>query len=169
MKRDQTAHERLIPMLVDIVGARVYLELGTYQGDTIKKVQCPVRIGVDRDIALSLTFPDRFYKMSTQEFIQKCAAECPPFDVVYIDADHGPTAVLADFHGIYPFVADEGLILMHDGNPQTAADTAPGYCDEAWKAIREITEEDEHEYEAVTLPYFPGLTIVRKRVQWGPR
>ena len=57
-----------------------------------------------------------------------------------------------------------GLYILHDTNPETEKDAKPGLCDNAWEAAFEISSVEE----AVTLPYCPGLTIVRKRESWGP-
>ena len=153
-------------MLVEGIGARTYLEFGTHENQTIGKVRCERRIGVDTkpltDHPSSIGI--QFFAMTTQQFIKTEAAKHSPYDVVFIDADHSRQAVEADFHGIWPYVSDEGLVLLHDTNPETEADTAPGLCGDAWKFAAFMDDD----YQAVTLPYHPGLTIVRKLVQWGP-
>mgnify|MGYP001611453924 CR=1 FL=1 len=167
MRRYENAHERLVPLLVEVVGAQSYLEFGTGTGETILKVKCPVRIGVDAKVDCLLPFPSQFLRMTTSDFIRYHTETYAPFDVVFIDADHEAESVLADFDGIWPPVSPEGLVLLHDGNPETVADTAPGYCNNAWEAVRALTGRGK--FEMVTLPYHPGLTIVRKRERWGPR
>lgn len=164
MNRAQTAHETLIPLLCEIVGAQKYLEFGTFDNATIGKVKCPVRYGVDTKVTPCEGV--RMFEMTTQEFIAKEAAALAPFDVVFIDANHHPEAVLADFHGIGGYVADEGLVLLHDVNPETWTDTAAGLCDNAWIAAKRLENMGA---EMVVLPYHPGLAIVRKRVMWGPK
>lgn len=106
------------------------------------------------------------FEMTTQDFIVKEAAALAPFDVVFIDANHHPENVLADFLGIAPHVREEGLILLHDVNPETWADTAPGLCDNAWIAAKRLITMGA---EGVVLPYHPGLMIIRKRLVWGPK
>lgn len=163
MNRSQTAHETLIPLLCEIIGAQKYLEFGTHANETIGKVGCPIRYGVD---TAPVDCPGvQMFRMTTQEFIAKEAAALAPFDVVFIDADHHPERVMADFVGIAPYMSNEGLILLHDVNPETWADTAPGLCDNAWLAAQRLITLGA---EAVVLPYHPGLMIVRKRVVWGP-
>lgn len=163
MRRHQTFHETLIPLLVEGVGAQCYLELGVGNNETISKVKCLVRVGVDRIVRPLARVV--LYSMTTTEFIHKHAARHAPYDFVFIDADHSARAVERDFCGIWPHVSPEGLVLLHDTNPEAQADTAPGLCGDAWKAAKKITEC----YEATTLPYQPGLTIVRKRIRWGPK
>jgi len=165
MNRDQTAHERLIPLLVEIVGAESYLELGTYMNDTISKVKCKQKYGVDNQSHYRGAVRDfAFFLMTTEFFIKEYAPNLGPFDFVFIDADHSAEAVQDDLDGIWPHVSEDGLVLLHDTNPETVADTEPGLCGDAWSAVENILAE----YECVTLPYHPGLTIIRKRKQWGP-
>jgi predicted O-methyltransferase YrrM len=163
VKRNQTLHETLIPAIVEGIGAECYLELGTHENETIGKVNCKRRYGVD--INPTYTARVRHYAMTTQHFIEKYADDLAPFDVVFIDADHRYPSVLLDFVGIWPHVADEGLVILHDTNPETKEDTAHGLCGDAWKMAERLVKEGE---EAVTIPYHPGLTIVRKRKTWGP-
>lgn len=168
MTRDQTAHEVIIPMLVAILKARKYVELGVHQNETVSAVReaapdCQV-YAVDRTAPAEFLPGVNYRIMATRGYLEQQAGADGPFDIAFIDADHEATAVLADFEAIWQHMAPEGLVLLHDGNPETVADTAPGYCDSAWEAIRHISQF----HEAVTLPYHPGLTIVRKRVSWGP-
>jgi len=163
MRRDQTFHELLIPLLVNVVGARSYLEFGTHLNETISRVQCEKRYGVDVKPA---AYPGiTMLAMTTAHFIRDYAQSLAPFDFVFLDADHSADAVRRDFEGIWPYVSMEGLILCHDTNPETEADTAPGLCGDAWLFAHSVRET----VEAVTLPYHPGLTIIRKRLGWGPR
>jgi hypothetical protein len=162
MRRDQTAHERLIPLLVEIVGARTYLEIGTHQNQTIGKVACPVRIGVD---PAGVNMPDvTMYKMPCGQFLEAHAESHAPYDVVFIDGDHSASAVRADFMGLWPYVADDGMIILHDMQPEHESDAQPGYCGDSWKMGMHIVGG----YEACTLNYHPGLMLVRKRSRWGP-
>ena len=163
MKRYQTFHEVLIPLLVEGIGAESYLELGTHMNETIGKVRCQKRYGVD---VMPVPCPGaQMYQMTTQEFIREHAPLLAPFDCVFVDACHSATAVMDDISGIWPYVAPEGLVLAHDVNPETVADTDPGFCGDAWRTARALLEL----HEGVVLPYHPGVLILRKRETWGPR
>lgn len=163
MRRDGGFHEILIPVLVKGIGAESYLEFGTANNETIRNVPAPKRYGVDpKCIAIADV---HMFQMTTAEFIANHAAQYAPFDVVFIDADHRKDAVMNDFMGIWPHVSPEGLILFHDTNPETMADTDDGACSDSWKFAWTLCGH----HEAVTLPYHPGLTILRKRMTWGPQ
>lgn len=165
--RDGTFHEWFIPQLVSRMGATRYLELGLYEGVTIRGVRrlspSVACVGVD-------TKPARFpgvetYMMTTDEFFETVAPTLAPFDITFIDADHCADSARKDFKNAMRYTTPDGLVLLHDTNPFTAADTAPGYSGNAWELLDEFNEA---RVEHVTLPYFPGLTIVRKRDKMGP-
>ena len=169
MKRDQTLHEELIPLLVDRLGVKSYLELGIYQNDTIGPVVARCKglaiHGVDINEP-HVRIPGVFYHiMTTSEFISAWASRYAPYDLVFIDADHSAAAASADFLGILKYVSPEGLVLLHDTNPETLADTEPGQCGDSWRLAQIFATAG---YECVTLPYHPGLTIYRKRETYGP-
>ena len=167
MKRNQTFHEEFIPLLVNGIGAKCYLELGVYDFTTIHLVkarnpECRC-IGVDMKRVCEPPVGVEFFEMTTEEFFSEDRGIRP--DVVFIDADHNAKAVKADYLRAYGIVEPDGLILLHDTSPATKADTDPGLCGDAWKVAWRL----HGLVEAVTLPYHPGLTIVRKRVAWGPQ
>ena len=169
MNRDQTLHQELIPLLVDRLGVTSYLEFGIYQNDTIGPVVSRCRnlaihaVDINEPhVRLSGVF---YHIMSTSEFIANHADKYGPYDMVFIDADHCAEAASADFLGIRPYLAPEALVLLHDTNPETMADTDKGACGDSWRLTRIFADVG---YEAVTLPYHPGLTIVRNRVSYGP-
>ena len=168
--RNEPLHCRIIPMLITGLGVKKYLEFGVCDNESLAPATRAILANQGTAIGVDIRQPPyavhgAIYKiMSTADYLASHAAADGPFDMVFIDADHNEAAVAADFLGIWPHVVDDGLVLMHDGNPGTLRDVQPGYCNDAWKAIRKITES----HEAVTLPYHPGLTIVRKRALWGP-
>jgi len=162
VRRNHKLHETLIPAIVKGIGAETYLEFGTYVNSTIEWVKCETRVGVD--IKPVTCDGATMYQMTTKEFIDSHAYKHAPYDVVFIDADHNAKAVLADLLGIWHYVAAEGLVFLHDTNPEKPEDTSLGLCGDAWLAASKIAKN----FESVTLPYHPGLTIIRKRGKWGP-
>jgi predicted O-methyltransferase YrrM len=169
LKRNQTLHERLIPFLARELGVRRYLELGIHENETIKGVAWAlppdsVVVAVDRNAPASRVKGVAYRIMTTSAYLTGPVVEDAPFDLVFIDADHSAEAVMSDFSNVWPYVAPDGLVLLHDTNPETIADTVPGLCGVGWKAAHLLAPE----YESLTLPYHPGLTLIRKRVRWGP-
>lgn len=163
MRRDQTAHERLVPLLVEIIGAQTYLEIGTDRNQTINKVTAPTRIGVDPNMAECAGC--LMFKMTCDEFMLENAAKLAPFDFVFIDADHSADSVRRDFLNLWPLVSADGLVVLHDTSPEHLSDAQPGFCGDAWKFVPYLIGAG---HEACTIGYHPGLTLIRKRSKWGP-
>ena len=163
MKRDQTFHERLIPMLVEGLGAQTYLEVGTHANETIGKVKCQTRIGIDPNMVECEGCI--MFKMTCEEFVLENAAKFAPYDVCFIDAQHDADSVRRDFLSILPYMAADSLMILHDTSPENLSDAQPGFCGDAWKFVPYLLGAG---YETCTLGYHPGLTLVRRRSKWGP-
>ncbi len=171
-RQDQTAHERIIPLLVQVCGARRYLELGVYQGECLIAVasanpDCEC-IGVDRE-PMNFGVPPNV-KLIQSDVYMFFNSISPPtgdlFDAVFIDANHSEESVKEDFNRVWPYVSDNGLILLHDTFPDSKESTSPGLCGTAYLFAGKLGSK--FGLEAVTLPYHPGLTIVRKRTKQVP-
>lgn len=168
MTRDHTLHEQLIPFLVYRLGCQCYLELGVGQNETMRRVAAECvngtrLIGVDRTEPRQREPGVEYFIMTTDEFFRKVDGLRPDF--VFIDADHSAKQAERDFDNSWRIIRPEGLVCLHDTNPATEADTVPGLCGDVWRLARELWMCEK---EAVTLPFHPGLTIVRKRCSWIP-
>ena len=104
----------------------------------------------------------RFFNGTTQQFAQELQKNPLQIDLLFIDADHAKEAILKDFHDYFPFVAPHGLILFHDTHPRDNWMMQRDLCDTAYQAIEELAK-DTTEYELMTIPVNPGLTLCRKR------
>lgn len=163
MKELGAFHETLIPMLVDALDAKVYLEIGTGRNETISKIGCALKFGVDPN---AIDCPGAtMFRMTSKEWLPQ-AGNWAPYDFVFIDADHSLESARADLLGIIPHVSNEGMIAVHDTNPKDKASTDPSLCGDSWKLAMELSSIVN--LESVTLNYHPGLTLVRKRLTWGP-
>ena len=101
--------------------------------------------------------------MSTTEAFASDLRESPiVIDMLFIDADHCKESVVRDFRDYLPFVRPHGLILVHDTHPGDASLLDPGWCGDAYLAIDEL-QRDARDYEMMTIPASPGLTLCRKR------
>ena len=175
--RDGNLHEDLIAFLVKRLKVQNYLELGAGNGETLMKVTLDAEptcrfTAVDRK-APAFHIPSvAFFVCETQDFLANSAPALAPFDFVLIDADHHYEAVSSDLVGVFPHVTEHGLILLHDTFPASEADTDQGLCGDAWKAADWSSDLlMSAQAEKVTIPFSPGLTIIRKRSQhlaWTP-
>lgn len=84
------------------------------------------------------------------------------FDLVFIDADHKYESSLADFENSFPLVNENGLILLHDTYPTREELISKKYCGDSYKTAEVIRKEYSNECEIVTLPFYYGISVVRK-------
>ena len=159
----------LAAMLGQQNGGLTYLELGTAANETLGMVAgvCPQArcIGVDTR-AVDPGLPNvTMYTMSTLEYLTQFAKDDAPFHLAYIDADHAFESVVMDFCTLYPFMADQSLILLDDTWPGSKEATDHGYSGTAYLMAHWLSVGG---YEHVTIPASPGLTIVRKKERHLP-
>ena len=145
----------------------VYAEMGILVGKTFNVVapyfQRAYAIDIDPSV-YKFIFANQnlvWVNDTTQNFITSLNKDIK-FDMVFIDADHRHDASLADFLGIAPFVNDNGLILLHDTYPINEIQTQDYRCSDSYKTAWYIRTKLNKEYEIVTIPYYYGLSIVRK-------
>lgn len=161
-------HEDFIVHLAKIVKPKVYVELGIYQCALFNQVIpfAQKLIGVDnsKDSAKFMKKSEKakFICAYTDEYYRKLKKKPIKIDMLFIDADHSKESVLKDFQNFFPFVADQGIILLHDGYPKNKAQTKPGYCGDGFKTIQKLSQRTK-DYEMMTIPVPPGLTLCRKR------
>ncbi|MGA2237706.1 MAG: class I SAM-dependent methyltransferase [Candidatus Bathyarchaeia archaeon] len=161
-------HEDFIVHLASIVRPKLYLELGLYHCDVFNRIlpYADHLIGVDKDPTsrkwISKSRKVRFVNSTTQEFARELYNTKLKIDMLFIDADHSEKAVLDDFGGFFPFVCQHGVVILHDTCPKNEFYIQSGYCGDAYKAIERLSR-NATEYEMVTIPVHPGLTLCRKR------
>ena len=167
-KLKATWHEDIIDFLGAHIRPKVYVELGLFHCDLFNRMipHAETLIGVDVDPAAGSFMQQsekvRFFNGTTQEFAKELQEKPVQIDLLFIDADHAKEAVLQDFYDYFPFVAPHGLILLHDTHPKEPWMLQRVFCDTAYEAIEELSKNTT-EYELMTLPISPGLTICRKR------
>jgi len=144
-------NEIILP-IINSLHPDVYLELGIQFNQTISKVKAKRKIGVDLKRPTNCNY--EFHHMSTNEYFRKL--DIPDIDVCFIDADHAFEQVLEDYNNVLPYIKKDGLILLHDTFPTAERHKRLSLCGTAYKILDHIKEEH------VTIPIFPGLTIVRK-------
>ncbi len=173
IERKENWHEDFIINLAAQFRSKVYVELGLYQCELFNGVipYAETLIGVDISAEagkwMNASEKATFIHSNTNDFAEALKRNPISIDMLFIDADHSKESVLKDFWNFFPFVNDDGIILLHDSYPKNAEYTQPGYCGDGYKAIEELSKETEL-YEMMTLPMHPGLTLCRKRKQHLP-
>lgn len=84
------------------------------------------------------------------------------FDLVFIDADHKHESSLSDFELAFPLVNDNGIILLHDTYPTREELLSTKYCGDSYKTAEVIRKKFSSECEIATLPFYYGVSVVRK-------
>lgn len=145
-----------------------YLEIGVWYGDNLRKVQKHAQecYGVD------VGFPNKnfdnnvkLFEMTSDEFFWNLDPSIQ-FDMVFIDGDHNKYQVYKDFINCKDRVITDGIILMHDTAPATEEMLEPRFCHNSWEAAKKIKQEFRDEWEILSLPFNPGITIMRK-IPWN--
>ena len=161
-------HYDLIPFLAKGLGIKKFLELGCHEGELLRRMVTagiPTIVGVDYEhkptIEGAIT-----YLLNTDEFFTDEVQKFQPFDMIFIDCNHTESAVERDFKYSIKAIEENGLILLHDTLPIDEDCTRPDRCGTAYLFAERLRSNDE--YESMTLPFSPGLTMVRKRTKQVP-
>lgn len=158
-------HPEFISNLFKWIKPECYLELGVRDGTTFVPVSehCVRAIGVDA--FNPPTFPLRenmeFHRMMTDEFFATVDPNLK-FDAVFIDADHSHEQSLKDFLNVKDRVIEDGFILFHDTYPYDPSMFHPLACNDCYKTALYIKQNLIDDFEVLTLPINPGITIVKK-------
>ena len=168
VKKTDNWHESFIKHLVILLEPKNYLELGLYKCELFNSLipHCSNLVGVDIEKSSGRYMKNKskcqFKNMTTDEYFKEAQNEGLKFDFIFIDADHKKEAVKEDFNNYIKLLSDHGIMCLHDSYPKNEQYTDPGYCGDGYKAIFELSKNTD-EYEMVTIPIHPGLTVVRKR------
>ena len=82
--------------------------------------------------------------------------------MIFIDGLHEKSQVYKDFINSKDRIIEDGLIVLHDTYPMDDAMIQPWFCHDAWEAAQKIKKEFRDEFEMITLPFNPGISIMKK-------
>lgn len=157
-------HVSLLTFFASYIKPENYLELGVRCGKNFLSVSpfCKKATGVDiMPAPFGLTWNMQFKQTSTDEFFENLDAN-EMFDMVFIDADHSHEQSLKDFLNVKDRVIEDGFIFFHDTYPFDPKMFDPNLCNDCYKTALWIKQNLSDEFELVTLPFNPGVTIVKK-------
>jgi len=159
----------VIQKIVDRKKARTYLEIGVGSGNNFFKIKVKEKIAVDpafkfstiRRLRWMIKNPynlfAKYYPTTSDHFFEKAENLSPP-DVVFIDGLHEYRQALKDVENTLKHLKKNGVIVMHDCSPPSAAAATtsksyehvaslhlPGWegtwCGDVWKAICHLRSE----------------------------
>lgn len=159
-------HSAFIANLAKIYKPNVYVELGLYQGETLRKIIPYAKkiIGVDLKSNISLEalkeYPNiELHYTTTDNFFENYNEH---IDMAFIDADHKYESAMKDFENVLSRLNPGGIIILHDTDPEYDYLIHPGYCGDSYKLVQNF--ENRNDINIITIPIQEaGLSIVTKK------
>ena len=82
--------------------------------------------------------------------------------MIFIDVCHTHEATYNDFLNAKKHIKDDGIIFFHDTYPNSEIWTSNSLCGDGYKTSQVIRMNHNDEFEILTLPINPGISIARK-------
>lgn len=167
-KVDHKWHQNFILNLASVLRPTDYLELGIFhcglfnQMLPFAKNLTGIDINPQAGSFMQQAPNARFICGSSDDVAAQLHQAGEQFDLIFIDADHSKKAVTSDFRNYFQLLRPHGMLLLHDTHPIDMAATAQERCGDGYLSIDELSRLTA-EWEMVTIPVHPGLTVCRKR------
>ena len=105
--------------LAALIGAKRYLEIGVFRGETFFKVPVPSKTAVDPvfefDREARASEGVQFHQMPSDAFFAR--HDCEPFDLIYLDGLHTVEQTLRDLLASFRFAHPKTIWLLDDTVP----------------------------------------------------
>ena len=95
-----------------------YLEIGVFTGQNIREIIAKHKDGVDPTTELGHTIPEINYPITSDEFFKLIKGHDIKYDVIFIDGLHHADQVDKDIENALNHLVDNGIIVIHDCNPE---------------------------------------------------
>ena len=159
-------HTEFLSFMAKWIKPESYLELGVRAGGNFYSIasHCKVACGVDINLSqmqCPILSNMVLVEKTTDEFFTSLDSDTF-FDMIFIDADHKSESVIKDFINASKFIIDDGFIFLHDTYPCNKKMIDPYFLNDCYKAALHIKNNFMDDFEMVTLPFNPGLTIIKK-------
>jgi predicted O-methyltransferase YrrM len=158
-------HISFLEMMAKWIKPENYLELGVRDSKCFKVISkyAIKSTGVDMQ-PLHTEFKKNmsFYLGSTDQYFESIKDTNIQFDFVFIDADHSHEQSLKDFMNVSKHIVEDGFIFLHDTYPYDPVMLSPDLCNDAYQTPLFIKQNLIRDFEVITLPFNPGLTIIKK-------
>jgi Methyltransferase domain len=141
---------KAIFLLMKQKGLRKYLEIGVFNGHILFKIKSTFKIAVDPDFAFDnarklgkiflnpFNLFNKYFEKKSDDFFATDAANvigANKIDISLIDGMHEYGFALRDMENVLHYLSDDGVIIVHDCNPQTKE--AAGTWEE-WLAVNRV-------------------------------
>ena len=133
----------IVQRALDALGGQRYLELGVKDGACFDVVEATTKVAVDPRFAFRVPVLARartalgarsgmlYFPTTSDAFFARHGERLAPFDVVFVDGLHTYEQAYRDVRNALAVLRPEGVVLVHDCNPQTAAAAAPSLAEAA--------------------------------------
>jgi predicted O-methyltransferase YrrM len=166
-------HIEFIEFFIRLLKPKNFLELGVQFGEcTIKIIDLIPENYYAVDIAKNnnidyLTENKKnfcFFNTTTDLFFDnmKKLDKNLNLDMVFIDANHSHSSSYNDFLNVKTHLNEDGIIFFHDTYPSSEYWTDEGLCFDCYKTAELIRKNHSSEFEIITFPVNPGISIARK-------
>jgi predicted O-methyltransferase YrrM len=158
-------HVSFLEMMAKWIKPERYLELGVRDLKCFRTISKYTNYSVAVDmqpIELEVKKNTQFFLGSTDKYFDSIKDSNIQFDFIFIDADHSHEQSLKDFLNASKHIVEDGFIFLHDTYPYDPIMLSADLCHDAYKTPLYIKQNLIHDFEIVTLPFNPGLTIVKK-------
>lgn len=106
----------IINKIIKDRGAKKYLEIGVYTGQCIREIKVEHKDGVDPGSEGHVA-PEVTHRMTSDEFFASLDKDFK-YDVIFIDGLHHSEQVDKDIENALNHLVDNGVIVLHDCNPE---------------------------------------------------
>ena len=149
----------IINFLIKKSNATRYLEIGVANGVNFSNIQCEYKVGVDPSIESAATI-----NSTSDEFFNSYTGG--KFDVIFIDGMHLANFAYRDIVNSLAILADHGVIVCHDMNPQHKEHQTESFNPEiwngtSWKALV-VAQQTIPNINVVTVDTDNGCSIIWK-------
>jgi SAM-dependent methyltransferase len=155
-----------IQYCIDLKKYKSYLEIGTCKDETLSKINCEFKVGVDP--APEKHHPansDLFFDFTSDYYFETIKLE---FDIIFIDGLHHREQVLKDVKNSLKVLRKGGTIILDDCLPkwkeqQEVPRIARYWTGDVWKAVVELrcTRDD---LEILVIPIDKGMGVIREGI-----
>ena len=157
-------HVGLLTFFAKWIKPKHYLELGIRTGTSFIPISklCEKATGIDVIAPTFPLLPNMEIRVETTDNYFANLNKNTVFDMVFIDADHRHKQSLTDFMNVKDLVMEDGFIFLHDTYPIDSSMMVPGGCEDCYRTALWIKQNLASQFEVVTLPFSPGVTIIKK-------
>ncbi|MBC8311533.1 MAG: class I SAM-dependent methyltransferase [Candidatus Marinimicrobia bacterium] len=151
----------LIQRFIDRLDAKSYMEIGVFNGYSFLNIKCKRKLGIDPKFLIKSkekfkayfknpsNFLNEYYTMTSDDFFTTHVKKINSFypKVIFIDGLHTFEQTLQDCYNSLNYLAEGGVIILHDCNPPSAASSTPALsipeAEQIWKAKNNTGWTDE--------------------------